>query len=147
MYETRPYDRWGAYAQSKLANLLFTDELARRLAARNSPICALAAHPGYAATNLQGKGAALGGPKLEGLALGVFNALLAQSAAAGAWPQLRAATDPDARPGDYYGPAGLFESRGRAVKVGMLAAAREPKAARLLWQESVRLTGEKYGGL
>lgn len=147
MYETRPYDRWGAYAQSKLANLLFTHELAHRLAAQSSPVAALAAHPGYAATNLQGKGAELGGPKLEGLALRAFNVLVAQSAAAGAWPQLRAATDPDARSGDYYGPAGLLETRGPAIKVGMLAAARDPEAARLLWQESVRLTGEKYGGL
>ncbi|HEU4536984.1 MAG TPA: oxidoreductase, partial [Polyangiaceae bacterium] len=144
MYETRPYDRWGAYAQSKLANLLFTSELARRLALKGSPVVAVAAHPGYAVTNLQARGAALGGPKLEAFALRAFNAIVAQSAAAGAWPQLRAATDPGARPGDYYGPAGPFEARGPAIRVGMLAAARDPEAARQLWRESARLTGESY---
>ncbi len=147
MFEARRYDRWGAYSQSKLANLLFTSELARRLAAKGSPIVAVAAHPGYSATNLQGKGAELGGPKAEGFAMRIGNALVAQSAAAGAWPQLRAATDPAARPNDYYGPGGLFEARGPAVKVGMSAAARDAEAARRLWQASARLTGEDYGGL
>ncbi|HEU4403672.1 MAG TPA: oxidoreductase [Polyangiaceae bacterium] len=147
MYASRGYDRWGAYLQSKLANLLFTNELAQRLGQKGSTVVAVAAHPGYSATNLQGKGAELGGPKAEGAFMRLTNALVAQSAAEGAWPQLRAATDPAARPGDYYGPAGLLEARGPAVKVGMSAAARDPEAARRLWRESVRLTGEDYGGL
>jgi NAD(P)-dependent dehydrogenase (short-subunit alcohol dehydrogenase family) len=147
MFELRGYDRWGAYLQSKLANLLFSNELARRLGAKGSPVVAVAAHPGYSATNLQGKGAELGGPKAEAGFMRLTNSLVAQSAAEGAWPQLRAATDPDARPGDYYGPSRLFETRGPAVKVGMSRAARDPDDARRLWQESVRLTGEDYGGL
>jgi NAD(P)-dependent dehydrogenase (short-subunit alcohol dehydrogenase family) len=147
MFDARPYNRWAAYAQSKLANLLFTSELARRLGAKGSRVVAVGAHPGYSATNLQGKGSELGGPKVEGVAMRLSNALVAQSAAAGAWPQLRAATDPEARAGDYYGPADLFESRGPAVKVGMSRAARDEGAARRLWEESVRLTKEDYGGL
>jgi NAD(P)-dependent dehydrogenase (short-subunit alcohol dehydrogenase family) len=147
MYELRGYDRWGAYMQSKLANLLFSNELSRRLVAKGSPVVAVAAHPGDSATNLQSKGAELGGSKSEARFMSMTNSLVAQSTAEGAWPQLRAATDPEARPGDYYGPARFFETRGPAVKVGMSGAARDPEAARRLWQESVRLTGEDYGRL
>ena len=101
----RRYSKWLAYGRSKLANLLFTYELARRLEARGAPVIAVACHPGYAATNLQAVG-----PKMTGSAFGqavmaIGNSVFAQSAEAGAWPTLRAATAPDVRSGDFTGRA------------------------------------------
>jgi NAD(P)-dependent dehydrogenase (short-subunit alcohol dehydrogenase family) len=142
----RRYDRWVAYGQSKLANLLFTFELGRRLAARMPALKVSAAHPGYAATNLQSQGAALGGSQLEGWVMKLGNGILAQSAAAGALPTLRAAVDPEAASGDYFGPRGIGELAGPPVKVGCTARARDPEAARQLWARSVELTGVDPGG-
>jgi NAD(P)-dependent dehydrogenase (short-subunit alcohol dehydrogenase family) len=142
-FDKRPYKPWTAYAQSKLANLLFTVELARRAAGR---VLAVAAHPGYAATELQGKGPAQAGSAIMGVMMKISNALFAQSAARGALPQLRAATDGAAAPADYFGPAGLFEARGPAVKVGSTNAARDPEAAARLWQISEQLTGVTLPG-
>ncbi len=130
------YRRWGAYSQSKLANLLFTSELDRRAAGR---LLAAAAHPGYADTHLQqGQGSAL----LETL-MRIGNATLAQSDAQGAWPQLYAATMPDVRGNDYYGPH-LFELRGHPKKVGRTARARNTHDAARLWQVSEELTKVHY---
>jgi len=138
----RSYGRWKAYGQSKLANLLFVLELAHRATAAGLPLVAAAAHPGYAATGLQsGQGARL----LERL-MQVGNAVLAQSAEAGALPSLYAATATDVRSGDYYGPS-LAELRGAPKKVGRSAAARDDAVARQLWQESERLTGVTYDAL
>jgi len=138
----RSYGRWKAYGQSKLANLLFVRELAHRATAAGLPLVAAAAHPGYAATGLQsGQGARL----LERL-MQVGNAVLAQSAEGGALPSLYAATAPDVRSGDYYGPA-LAELRGAPKQVGRSAAARDDAVARQLWQESERLTGVTYDAL
>lgn len=146
MWERR-YDRWAAYGQSKLANLLFAFELGRRAPRRIGALKATAAHPGYAATNLQSQGTALGGPKVEGWFMKLGNGVMAQSAADGALPTLRAATDPGASTGDYYGPRGLFEIAGPPVKVGCTARARDEADARQLWERSVALTGVDYGGL
>ena len=133
----RSYSRWGAYGQSKLANLLFVRELDRRAAA--TPLLAAAAHPGYAATNLQsGQGSFL----LEAF-MRVGNAIVAQSDAAGAWPSLYAATMPDVRRGDYWGPA-LAEVRGTPKRVGRARTAQDDVVARRLWEESERLTGVPY---
>ena len=133
----RSYSRWGAYGQSKLANLLFVRELDRRAAA--TPLLAAAAHPGYAATNLQsGQGSFL----LEAF-MRVGNAIVAQSDAAGAWPSLYAATMPDVRRGDYWGPA-LAEVRGTPKRVGRARTAQDDVVARRLWEESERLTGVSY---
>ena len=143
----RGYDRWRVYGQSKLANLLFHNELASRLRQKNFGVLATAAHPGYAATNLQTKGMEMGGSRLEGLFMRVGNGIAAQSAAAGALPTLRAAVDPSAESGDYYGPSGFMELTGAPKKVGMTSAACDMEAARKLWQHSETLTKTSFAGL
>ncbi|MEJ5946283.1 oxidoreductase [Pseudokineococcus basanitobsidens] len=138
------YSRWGAYGQSKLANLLFTSELQRRLQAAGSDVLAVAGHPGYAATGLQsGATAGVPVPGLRAL-MGLANRLLAQSDADGALPLLRAGTDPGARGDEYYGPDGRGEMRGAPVLVGRSERARDDAAARRLWAESEKLTGVTY---
>lgn len=140
----RSYRRWSAYGQSKLANLLFAFELQRRLDAAGSPAVSLAAHPGYAATNLQSGGAAMGGSSLEGRFMALLNRFVAQSAADGALPTLYAATGPALPGGSYVGPDRLMESRGHPTLVGASGAARDEATARRLWEESERLTGVTY---
>ena len=130
------YSRWGAYGQSKLANLLFARELQRRAGAR---LLVAAAHPGYAATHLQ---SGQGSPLLEAL-MRVGNATVAQSDADGAMPQLYAATMPDVRPDDYWGPQ-LLEIRGAPKRVGRSAAAQDDAVARRLWERSEELTSVTY---
>ncbi|MGW1049508.1 oxidoreductase [Streptomyces sp. NPDC002521] len=125
-----------AYAQSKLANLLFTLELQRRLTEAGSPVRALAAHPGYAATNLQSHHA----NPLARAFMAVANKVFAQSDKAGALPTLYAASQ-DLPGASYVGPAGLGEMRGVPTLVGRSAAAGDPEAARRLWTLSEELTG------
>ena len=132
----RSYRRWGAYGQSKLANLLFTRELHRRYGDR---LTAVAAHPGYAATHLQ---SGQGQPLMEAL-MRLGNATIAQSDAAGAWPSLYAATAPDVGGGEYFGP-GLLELRGHPKQVGRSAAAKDDAVAARLWTVSAELTGTSY---
>lgn len=141
----RRYEKWRAYAQSKLANLLFFHELDRRLRRAGKVLMSVAAHPGYAATNLQ-----YVGPELEGSAFGraimsLGNGLFAQSAAMGALPTLRAATDPIAVGGSYYGPDGFRELRGHPVLVRSSRRARSEADAKRLWDISEKLTGVVYG--
>lgn len=143
----RGYNKWTAYGQSKLANLLFTFELQRRLEQKKPGLSALACHPGYAATELQGKGSQMAGGTFDGLVMRWGNGLLAQSSAGGALPTLRAATDPSAAGGDYYGPKGVMEMTGAPVKVGTTKLARDEQSARRLWDESVRRTGVDFAGL
>jgi NAD(P)-dependent dehydrogenase (short-subunit alcohol dehydrogenase family) len=147
-YEHSTYRRWPAYAQSKLANLLFTLELGRRAAAHGGDLVAVAAHPGYAATHLQTTSAQQTGGALLSRITGAFmatgNRLVAQSDEAGARPQLYAASMPDVEPGDYFGPSGMFELRGDPERVDMTAAARDDAAAGLLWTVSEELTGVTY---
>jgi NAD(P)-dependent dehydrogenase (short-subunit alcohol dehydrogenase family) len=134
------YSRWGAYAQSKLANLIFAFELDRRLRASGWPLISVAAHPGYAATNLQ-----LSGPPLrERLAMRVSNRLFAQSAEMGALPLLYAATAPDLEGGSYVGPDGRGEMRGHPTLVQASTRAHDEEAARRLWGASEQLTGVRY---
>jgi NAD(P)-dependent dehydrogenase (short-subunit alcohol dehydrogenase family) len=140
-FDRHPYSKWAAYGRSKLANLLFTFELDRRLRRHRARTIALAAHPGYAATELQGKGPRMGGWRMASLLMRLGNASVAQSAAAGAWPLLRAATDPQAQGGEFFGPGGLGESRGPAVRVEAIADARDPGIAERLWTLSEQLTG------
>jgi NAD(P)-dependent dehydrogenase (short-subunit alcohol dehydrogenase family) len=137
-WERRRYTPYGAYAQSKLANLLFTLELERRLVADGSPVRALAAHPGYAATNLQGNQ----GPVRNRL-MAVANRLFAQSDAQGALPTLHAAVA-DLPGGSYVGPDGLSEMRGYPTLVGRSAAASDPALAEGLWVASEELTAVHY---
>ncbi len=137
----RRYRRWAAYGQSKLANLLFTFELARRLDANRASQKCVACHPGYAATDLQFVAARMDGWKLLELPMRIGNALLAQSARAGALPTVYAALAPDVESGDYIGPDGPGEMWGAPTKVGTSARARSEIDARRLWEVSERLTG------
>jgi NAD(P)-dependent dehydrogenase (short-subunit alcohol dehydrogenase family) len=140
----RFYSPFGAYGQSKLANLLFMRELQRRADAAGVRLVSLAAHPGYAATNLQSAGPRMMRSRVREVISRALNLVLAQSASQGAWPTLRAATDPGARGGDYYGPSALAEQRGHPRLVGMSAAAASADDARWLWERSVELTGVDY---
>ncbi len=138
------YSPWAAYFQSKLANLLFTFELQRKLSAAGSTTAALAAHPGGSKTNL--------GNENPG---GFFNTLLVksrplierfllQSSAMGALPTLRAAVDPEAHGGEYYGPDGIGEQMGHPIRVNSSRRSQNPETARRLWQVSENLTGVTY---
>lgn len=140
----RGYRRWPAYGQSKLANLLFAYELQRRLQAAGAGTISVAAHPGYAATNLQAAGPRMQGSSLLERVTDFGNALFAQSAALGALPQLYAATAPGVQGGDYYGPDGLGEMRGFPKRVTSNARSLDQDAARRLWELSERLTGVTY---
>lgn len=138
------YSKWGAYGQSKLANLLFTSELQRRLAANDLTVTTSAAHPGYAATNLQGVGPAMRGASLEGKLTAVANKVFAQSPQMGALPTLFAATMPGLPGNSYVGPSGLGEVRGHPKLVDRSEAAKDLQQARLLWEASEELTGVRY---
>ncbi|CAM5645958.1 oxidoreductase [Streptomyces atroolivaceus] len=136
----RGYDKWRAYAQSKLANLLFTAELQRRADAAGKQVLALAAHPGLSATEL-----GQAGPRLAGRAwaakLERATRVYTQPASAGALPTLYAATLPGALGGSYYGPRLLGGTRGGPAPARMAARAQDMTTARALWDESARLTG------
>jgi NAD(P)-dependent dehydrogenase (short-subunit alcohol dehydrogenase family) len=134
----RHYQRWIAYGQSKLANLLFMMELQRRLDAAGSPLRSVAAHPGYSATNLQSHT-----QSIQDQLMGIANSLIAQSAAMGALPTLYAATV-DLPGAAYVGPDGLFEQRGHPRLVDMSGAAKDADTARRLWEVSEELTGVRY---
>jgi NAD(P)-dependent dehydrogenase (short-subunit alcohol dehydrogenase family) len=133
------YDRTAAYGRSKLANLLFAYELQRRLAASGATAMSLAAHPGYARTGLTQHMPPLiqAGSRLAGPIIG-------QSAAMGALPILRAATDPAAVGGSYYGPGGLFEMKGSPRLVRSNKISYDEGIAGRLWSESEQLTGVTY---
>jgi NAD(P)-dependent dehydrogenase (short-subunit alcohol dehydrogenase family) len=130
------YDRYAAHGQSKLANLLFTYELQDRLARAGAATEALAAHPGTSRTALTRY---LPVWMRLGAAVIPF-----QPSAMGAVPTLRAATDPAARGGEYYGPAGLAENRGPAKRVQSSARSHDTETGKRLWEESARLTGVSY---
>jgi NAD(P)-dependent dehydrogenase (short-subunit alcohol dehydrogenase family) len=139
-WERRRYRKWAAYGQSKLANLLFTSELQRRLTAAGSPVLSEAAHPGYAATNLQSHSES----GFWELAMGrIGNSLFAQSDSAGALPTLFAAFADI--PGDSFaGPGGFQEMRGAPRLVGRSSRARDADVARRLWDVSEELTGTHF---
>jgi len=142
--ERRRYGRWSAYCQSKLANLLFALELDRRLRAASFDVIAAAAHPGYAATELQAAGARLEGARFKAAFMGLGNRLLGQPAAQGAWPTLYAATAKDVRGGDFFGPNGFAALRGGPGKASPSARARNPETASRLWAASAEATGVAF---
>jgi NAD(P)-dependent dehydrogenase (short-subunit alcohol dehydrogenase family) len=146
LQHTRRYHRWAAYGQAKLANQLFTLELDRRSRAAGYELVSVAAHPGYASTNLQAVGARMAGRGLEEKVMDLGNHLLGQSAAAGALPSLHAATAPGVEGGQYFGPDALFGSRGHPTAASFVRAARDPERARRLWEASEELTGIRFGG-
>jgi NAD(P)-dependent dehydrogenase (short-subunit alcohol dehydrogenase family) len=137
----RSYDRTAAYAQSKLANLLFTYELQRRLAAAGATTIAVAAHPGVAATELGGNAQL---PVRIGMRL---LTPFMQRPDAGALPTLRAATDPGVRGGQYYGPSGLGEARGHPVLVTSSPDSHDAAVQARLWTVSEELTGVRFPAL
>jgi NAD(P)-dependent dehydrogenase (short-subunit alcohol dehydrogenase family) len=139
----RSYDPSDAYAASKLANLLFTYELQTRLEAAGAHTNALAAHPGNARTDLWRTSAVLERVLISSR-LRMLNFWLVQSPRAGALPTLRAAVDPSARGGTYYGPSGPLEYTGDPTEVESNARAHDPEAQRRLWEVSERLTGVTY---
>lgn len=130
----KSYNRGLRYGDSKLANLLFVQELDRRLRAAGLPVAAIACHPGVAKTEL---GRHFGAFRLMFAAAGWF----LNTAAMGAWPALQAATDPDAKPGGYYGSQGWREMRGPSGEASRTAMAQDPDLARRLWDVSVEMTG------
>jgi NAD(P)-dependent dehydrogenase (short-subunit alcohol dehydrogenase family) len=140
----RAYERWSVYGQSKLANLLFTFALARRVAERGLGVTVAAAHPGYADTDLQAVGPRMTGSSLMAALMRLGNRLLAQPASAGAWPELYAATMPEVANGDYWGPDGLFELHGHPRRCGTTKLARVEADQERLWSESERLVGVRF---
>lgn len=142
-WERKKYRPWSAYGQSKLANLLFTAELQRRLTEAGSKVLSMAAHPGYAATNLQSHS----GSKVMGFLMGALgNRLLAQDAAGGARPTLYVATAD--LPGDTYaGPSRFAAMRGVPAPCARSKEAGDDAAARRLWQVSEELTGVTFPGI
>lgn len=136
---TSRYSPERAYFQSKLANLTYSFELARRLEAAGSPVISAAAHPGYSATNLQ-----FTGPTgVRSLMYRVSN-LFAQSAEAGAVPEVLAAAGDEAANGGYYGPTGIGEARGPVGTAKVNPLARDPEAGARLWTLSEALVGETW---
>ncbi len=134
------YDRWSAYAQSKLANLLFAYELDRRY----DDVTSVGCHPGYAATNLQYRGPAAMGSRVRKLAMKAANLVLAQSAEAGALPMLYAATADEVEGGDYAGPGGLLDMRGPPEIQRSAGRSYDETTAERLWRRSVEATGVEF---
>jgi NAD(P)-dependent dehydrogenase (short-subunit alcohol dehydrogenase family) len=138
-WEHRRYSRWRAYGQSKLANLMFAYELQRRLTAAGLSVISVAAHPGYANTDLQSHT-----QSIQDRVMAIGNRHFAQSADMGALPSLYAATAPDAVGGAFYGPDGFAEQRGYPHRVSSTRASRDEVVARALWQRSQDLTGVSF---
>lgn len=140
----KKYDKYKAYAASKLANLFFAYELQRKLKAASSSTISVACHPGFTATNLQ-----LAGPIMEGSAfktsvMKVFNRLMAQDVQMGTLPMLYAATEKDVQGGDYIGPSGFKEIRGYPTKVKSIPISYDEAIASKLWEVSQQWTGISY---
>ncbi len=136
-WERRPYKAFAAYGQSKLANLLFTYELQRKLALAGADTIAVAAHPGWSNTGLQQNSSIFSS----------LNRWFAQSAAQGAWPSLYAATAPDVAGGAYYGPGGFMEIWGHPKRVSSSSRSHDRVVAARLWQVSEDLTGVHYDAI
>jgi NAD(P)-dependent dehydrogenase (short-subunit alcohol dehydrogenase family) len=145
LHGTRRYRRWGAYGQSKLANQLFAFELDRRARAARLDLASLAAHPGYAATNLSTVFA--GDNLLLRAGVWVADRTVAQSATAGALPILFAATAPGVLGGEYIGPDRFGGMRGHPTRINPVPGARGEDLARRLWAASEQMTGVSFPGL
>ena len=135
----KSYAKWGAYSQSKLACLMFSYELQRRLDAAGIKAMSVAAHPGLSSTNLS--------QYLSGIAKILFTPaakLVGQDGRSGAKPTLMAALDPSVKGGQYFGPGGFMESKGDPVQVKSSDKSHNLSTAQTLWHESERLTGKKF---
>ncbi len=136
----RGYTPTKAYAQSKLANLVYALELNRRLEKSGAKSSSFACHPGWSSTNLQTTGPGA----IAGLVLTLANALFAQPAAKGAIPTVLCAAGDDAEAGGYYGPTQFRDFKGPVDRASMTRAAKDEAAAKRLWDESEKLTGAKW---
>jgi NAD(P)-dependent dehydrogenase (short-subunit alcohol dehydrogenase family) len=145
LQSSRRYSKWATYGQAKLANQLFAIELHRRAGSKG--IVSVAAHPGYAATNLQAVGPRMSGSSLMERVTDLENTFFAQPAWMGALPLLYGATAPDVRGAQYFGPDRAFALRGHPKQVSFVRAAKSPETARRLWEMSVELTGVGYEAL
>ncbi|MGO4441883.1 SDR family NAD(P)-dependent oxidoreductase [Mycobacterium sp. 2YAF39] len=139
LHAAKKYDRAAAYARSKVANLMFTYELARRLESKGAQTIATAAHPGSSNTELTRNYPALLRAPTE-----LVWGLMAQSAEMGALPTLRAATDPGVRNGEYYGPGGLGQQRGYPKRVESNTYSYDEEVQRRLWDVSEKTTNVTY---
>jgi hypothetical protein len=129
----KSYARWAFYGRSKLANLMFARELHKRLKESGSKIDSIAVHPGYSDTNLQSTSGT-----------DIFNRFFAQPQHMGCYPSVFAATSPEARSGQYYGPSGWLEMAGYPAPARIRKRAKDPRLADKLWQVSEQLTGVGY---
>ncbi|MDQ2757607.1 MAG: oxidoreductase [Actinomycetota bacterium] len=142
-WEHRAYRRWPAYGQSKLADLMLAYELQRRLTLAGSSLRSVAAHPGYSSTNLQNN---MGGSFVKPLQDLVAKAgIFIQTAEAGAWPTLMAATDPDLPGGSYVGPSGPLEMTGAPHTVGSSSASRDAAVQKALFDQVEERAGVSFG--
>ncbi|GAA3721318.1 oxidoreductase [Streptomyces tremellae] len=141
MYE-RGYRATTAYGRSKLATTVFGVELDRRLRAAGSPVVSVLAHPGLTRTNLTPRAWEHRGRL--GRLTARLGLLAAQPVEQGALPQLRAATEPGLRGGRFFGPAGLFETRGRVTEARLGGEAADPAVGERLWSAAEELTGVSY---
>ena len=140
----RDYKKWGAYGMSKLANLLFTSEMTRRLKDSEFKVLVASAHPGYADTSLVAKGMNVSGLNKTGGIVNAANRILAQSGAMGALPSLYAATDSRVKPGSFYGPSGFLRMYGWPALTRPNLKRVTPQDATSLWELSESLTGIKF---
>jgi len=129
------YERWQAYGLSKLANLLFSNELQRRLESVGKDVIAVASHPGLTKTNLS---------RYTGVVYHAVRRILFQTASMGALPTLYAATAIEVKGGEYYGPSGMMEARGYPRRVKLPKASLDEEVAKRLWEVSEELTGVQY---
>ncbi len=143
-HEHGRYQKWVAYGESKLANLLFMRELDRRARAAGLSLTSVAAHPGYASTHLQTSGPQMGGKSVSSRVMAAASPVLGQAPEMGALPSLYAATYPGLPGGTYVGPSRWMEMRGTPKVVGMSRAARSEKSAARLWDLSEKATGVTF---
>ncbi|MEM8530510.1 MAG: oxidoreductase [Chloroflexota bacterium] len=147
LQHTKSYSRYQVYSQSKLANVLFTFELQRRLEQAGFDTISAVTHPGFSSTHLQVNTANASGSKLERFTYGAMMPSMAQSQAQGALPQLYAATAPDVKGSEHFGPDGFLQLRGYPARRRAARAAYNEADAKRLWEVSERLTGVEYSVL
>lgn len=138
------YSKWGAYGMSKLANLLFTRALSLKISEAGLPVISAAAHPGYAGTALQAKGAVMEGSRLKASFYNFANRLVSQTAEMGALPVLYAATAADVGQGDFFGPGGTFRMKGWPAPDTPDKKRMSDRDAEKLWELSEKLTGTAF---
>jgi NAD(P)-dependent dehydrogenase (short-subunit alcohol dehydrogenase family) len=145
LHASRRYNEWLVYGRSKLANLLFTFELQRRLEQRAQATISVAAHPGYANTNLLAP--SMSASRLLERVVGLGSRLVAQDASMGALPTLYAATGEHVRGGEFYGPGGIGGITGHPKRTKAMPQAYDRRAAERLWQISIEQTGVDFDAL